>query len=209
MNRNVKKESKIRFQERSPRHCAKQGAKGILQEELKASCKRNLKEPNKASCSRRSQRHPAKTRTFGAAVQHATFHTWQREQEKCSTVESASASLRLTMSIFCYQGCENATLPLMKQTISWWTSANIIEIVTQSQSFLPFQTPWAALIAVFKLLLNSTTLAPNPIFPLLSINAQLSKESQSNLLTTVQVPVRVGLRLRKREAATQRRVRQI
>ena len=173
MNRNVKKESKIRFQERSPRHCAKQGAKGILQEELKASCKRKVKEPNKASCSR-SQRHPAKTRTFGAAVQRDFPHMTARARKMLYC--------RISQRKF-EINYVNFLLPRLRKCNFTLDEANnfLMNVCKHNWDCHPkpkFFTFWAALIAVFKLLLNSTTLAPNPIssaLPLISIAIGFSK----------------------------------
>lgn len=83
------------------------------------------------------------------------------------TIESASASLRFTNSFFLLPRlciCKNyLVLLLMNQAISWWAFANIIRIATQCHVFLPFQNPWAALIAVFNVLLKPSGLAQKPI----------------------------------------------
>ena len=125
---------------RSQRHPAK-GAQGILQTESEGA--KGILQTE----SWRSQRHPAKT---------CTTERLFNMRLSMFTIESASASLRFTNRFFLLPSLcihkNYLVLLLMNQTISWWAFANIIRIATRCHGFLPFQNPWAALIAVFNVL---------------------------------------------------------
>ena len=151
---------------RSQRHPAR-GAQGILQTESKGAKKGILqqKEPT-ASCKNTHIRSGSSTCDFPHMTARARKMLYCRISQRKFEINYVNFLLpRLRKCNFTLDEANNFLMNVCKH--NW-----------DCHPKPKFFTFWAALIAVFKLLLNSTTLAPNPIssaLPLISIAIGFSK----------------------------------